>query len=172
LVAFFYYDMFKRLKKIAKNASTLELSTPSNKNAIFTKTISKSEVKRLVLQLNRVEQLFRKGIDADGKVFGRYAASTEERNERRSFNYGGFNQIKQEGKPIILYDSGDFYKSFNVRIYNDGFTIIANDEKDNGILLAEVYGKKILGLTTTSKNELSKFIKPIIIQEVRKQIFK
>lgn len=90
----------------------------------------------------------------------------------QTFGYGGASgrKTKRAGEPIFLLDEGDFYRSFKVKVLDDGFTIQADAIKDDGTDLVQQYGKDILGLTNESKSEIIKKILPMVIQETRKAI--
>ena len=126
----------------------------------------------MVLDLNRINQLFKKGIDAVGDEIGFYSEVTEQLSRGQSFGFGGDSgrKSKKAGEPIFLLDEGDFYRSFKVKVLDDGFVITADTLKDDGTDLVNSYGKDILGLTNESRNEIIKEIIPFIIQETRKII--
>lgn len=157
--------MFGALYNLTNNAKALD------ENQIFIKLVSEQQTKDLILHLNRIEQLFERGIDSAGKITGVYTEFTEFINQGKSFSFEGHSKRKIAGEPYLLFDSGFFYNSFNVRVYKDGFTITANDETEDGTELARKFGRKILGLTTQSTNELVKNIEPKFIKETRKQLF-
>lgn len=157
--------MFNELKKIIRNTKALKV------DAIFVRIVKESEVKKLIIKLNKIEQLFKQGIDAEGDVIGEYSAYTEFVNKGRTFSIEGTSRTKKAGNPIILYDSGDFYRSFKVKVYKDGFTITSNDDI-NGTILSQKFGEKIMGLTDESIGTLTQEIKPKFILEVKKAILK
>lgn len=158
--------MFNRLKAIAKNTKKLKTKV------IFRIVFQNSEIQDLVLDLNRVEQLFKKGIDSVNDEIGFYSEVTEQLSKGQSFGFGGDSGAKQKkaGEPIFLLDEGEFYKSFKIKIFNDGFTINADTLKDDGTDLAQSYGKEILGLTNESKTEIITKILPFVVEETRKII--
>ena len=156
--------MFGQLHKLIENAKALDA------NSIFIGIVSEQKTKDLILHLNRIEQLFKEGIDSDGKIAGVYSEFTEFINAGITFSFEGESKRKIEGEPYLLFDSGFFYRSFKVRVYKDGFTITANDETKDGTELARKFGRKILGLTTQNTNELTKDIRPKFIKETRNQL--
>lgn len=158
--------MFNRLKAITKNTKKLKTKV------IFRIVFQNSEIQDLVLDLNRVEQLFKKGIDSVNDEIGFYSEVTEQLSKGQSFGFGGDSGTKQKkaGEPIFLLDEGEFYKSFKIKIFNDGFTINADTLKDDGTDLAQSYGKEILGLTNESKTEIITKILPFVVEETRKII--
>jgi hypothetical protein len=158
--------MFKRLRKLAENAKNL------NQKILFRIVFSDTEVQDLILDLNRIEQLFKEGIDENGRIIGEYSEVTEMLTKGQTFGYGGSSgrKTKKAGQPIFLLDEGDFYKSFKVKLLDDGFVIQADALKDDGNDLTEQYGKSILGLTNKSKREIVKEILPMVIQETRKAL--
>ena len=103
-----------------------------------------------ILDLNRKDQLFDKGIDRDGDRLGSYTPTTV--------------QIKQQkGQPFdrtTLFDTGDFYNSFKLKIqgFGDKLNIFATDVKTRPLVIK--YGA-IFGLTKENQYKLDKeIIKP------------
>ena len=91
---------------------------------------------RFIIDLNTEEQLFEKGIDSFGASLGDYTDFTKT-----------VKSIKgQRIDHITLEDTGEFYKSFAIKVQNGGFLITADGQKEDTNLLEE-YGKEILGLT-------------------------
>lgn len=135
-----------------------------NEKKIFIKIILMDDVRLLILDLNKQKQLFEKGITDTGEIIGYYSEWTEFISKGK----------KQAGTPYTLYDTGDFYRSFDVAVYSEGeFKIEANTIKDDGTDLQKKYQKEgdILGLTLESKNTLRDYIYPKIIEEILKQLY-
>ena len=155
------------LKRLLQN--TINLEVPK----ILVKVYKDSTVQDFIIDLNRIDQLFKKGEDSLGSELGQYGAFTESINQGEIFGFGGDSGTKKkvEGENIFLLDEGDFYRSFKVKIAKDGsFQIDANDIKDD-VKLTEQYGKEILGLSAESKTKLACEILPEIIEVVRKEMF-
>lgn len=113
---------------------------------------------KTILDLNREEQLFKKGIDSEGfSIFPEYALFTVE--------------IKQLlGQPydhVTLFYSGAFYRSFLLKFDKDNHTleISATDEKTQK--LVRKYGGDIFGLTYENQFVLNQ---KIILPELLKYI--
>lgn len=132
---------------------------------IIIQVIQDKNIQTFILDLNRIGQLFDKGETANEEYLGNYSITTERLNK-------GLGNNKTTSDHITLKDKGDFYKSFFVRIYKDGFTIVANSIKDDGKDLTKIYGKEILGLSDYSQYELYKKIKPMVVSIIEKQILK
>jgi hypothetical protein len=132
---------------------------------------SDKDVQEYTIDLNRISQLFELGEDSKGNVLGEYGEYTSFVNEGRSFTFKGESKFKDAGDNYTLFDSGDFYRSFRMQPLPDGFVISANDIKEDGTELTRKFGIDILGLSIKSKHDLAQFILPIIIKEVRRQIF-
>lgn len=159
--------MFKRLRKLAENAKNL------NQKILFRIVFQDKTVQDFILDLNVFDQLFKEGELSDGGLLPTYSTFTAQINQGGSFIFTNsqgqsFSRQKTQNDPMFLLDGGDFYKSFKVKILDDGFTIQADTLKDDGTDLLK-YGK-ILGLTNESKSELCKKILPMVIQETRKAI--
>lgn len=114
-----------------------------------------------IIDLNTQEQLFEQGIDSLGNSLGEYSDFTVEVKKLKG----------QRFDHITLRDSGDFYNSFQVNVGKNFFVINADPIKDDTNLFTE-FGVDIVGLTDTSKNELSLFIKDFFIEETLKRICK
>ena len=66
---------------------------------------------------------------------------------------------------IDLFDTGDFYESFEVKVMSDGFLIEADTIKDGEDLRVR-WGNDILGLTDFSISELGKAIQPKVLSYI------
>lgn len=92
------------------------------------------------LDLIRQDQLFQKGIDGDGDIIGYYSEYTEM-----------LNPSKEAGTPYTLYDTGEFYKSFVIYVYENFILIDADpikiNEKGEKENLFYKYGENIIQLT-------------------------
>jgi hypothetical protein len=150
--------MFKPLKKLCDNVKNL------TSDKILIQVYADKKVQNFIVDLNRIDQLFETGTDANDEFLGYYSEATE-------LLFGGRDRNKTTADHITLKDTGAFYKSFFVRIYKDGFTIVANSIKDETDL-TEVYGKDIIGLSEKSIHELYKEIKPSIIKFINAAILK
>lgn len=121
--------------------------------------------KQLIINLNRKNQLFEKGIDSSGRVlrsefarFGNvYATSTIIIKEQKN----------QPTDRVTLKDSGDFYSSFKVELTNNSDLLItANTLKTDNDLL-KVWGDDILGLTDESLQIVINAAREIIIPIIK-----
>lgn len=111
-------------------------------DVIISNILRDAEFQRFIIDLNTEEQLFDQGIDSLGASLGDYAATTIE----GTANFEGKKDKGQRFDHITLKDTGDFYKSFAIKVQNGGFLIVADGRKEDTNLLEE-YGKEILGLT-------------------------
>jgi hypothetical protein len=108
-------------------------------------------LKQLVLWWIQQDQLYKKGIDENGKVIGTYSEVTEMINPK-----------KVAGTHYTLFDTGEFYDSMKVVVLNDSIVIEANPKKTEEtefgfdvVNLFEEYGEGIIGLTTENKQKLA-----------------
>jgi len=107
-----------------------------DQDAIIGNILKDEEFQRFIIDLNTEEQLFEEGIDSLGSSLGDYTDFTKT-----------VKSIKgQRTDHITLEDTGEFYKSFAIKVQNGGFLITADGQKEDTNLLEE-YGKEILGLT-------------------------
>jgi len=156
---------FGRLSKVIDNIQNLQ------EGQIQILVWSNKSVQEYIINLITIEQLFKKGEDSDGNILGEYTSRTEFINEGRTFSTGGETAKKLAGEHYTLYDTGAFYKSYSVKGFKDGFVVLANTIKDDGTDLARKFGINILNLSKKNKNELASFIIPVIIKDIRRQIF-
>lgn len=149
-------NMLKNIKKV--NADSLAMTV-----FVF------PEVKKYIIKLNLVDQLYNEGIDANDKVIGTYSYTTALANGENHYIYNGLVSVKKFGEPYTLFDSGEFYQSFNLVYQKDGFVITADTQKPDRDLMEL---GEILGLTEESKNELAKKILPLLQKSLRELILK
>ncbi|MGR3221314.1 MAG: hypothetical protein ACUZ8H_16075 [Candidatus Anammoxibacter sp.] len=151
--------MLGRLGIVVENARKLSQSK------ILIRIWKDKEVQVFIVDLNRVDQLFKQGVDSLGNVFGLYASN------QGTVTFKGNTKDKKRNSRISLFNKGDFYKTFAVKVPSDGFIITADDKKDDDSL-TDIYGKEILGLGNESIEKLSRKIIPIFISETRVLLFK
>lgn len=99
-----------------------------------------------MIELNTIEQLYKKGIDSTGDSIGEYQPATIEGTSR-------FKGKIEKGQPydrVTLKDTGDFYNSFRIYIDSNFDLIVKADTIKEGIDLLDQWGKDILGLTDES----------------------
>jgi len=135
--------MFEPIREITKNMQSITAAR------ILSILIERPEFQDLIIELNTEKQLFDKGIDAEGQSLGIYQPFTI--------------AIKREkGQPVnrvTLKDTGDFYKTWDVRVENGDIIIEADGDKDDKNLM-DVYGEDIVGLTQENLQ--------ILIDEIKK----
>lgn len=116
-----------------------------NNSMILFKTMSKNpQLKKLVTELNTKKQL-EFGELSTGEILPNYSINSQ-------LFYG------KPDIPIQLKDTGEFWRSFEVILEDDGFIINANDDKGE-VELFEKYSEDVAGLT--SKN-MSIFVEALI----------
>jgi hypothetical protein len=101
-----------------------------------------------ILDWIRWDQLYNEGVDEFGQIIGTYSRATEM-----------FNPEKLEGTPFTLYDTGEFYNSLMIEVFNDYIEINGDglkvDEFGQTTDLFQEYGYEIIGLTDESKEKLA-----------------
>ena len=101
-----------------------------------------------ILDLIRNDQLFSQGIDSDGDIIGYYSEWTEM-----------MNPDKRAGTPYTLKDTGEFYKSMIIYIYDNLIEIdadpIKKDDKGEETNLFYEYGENIIGLTDENLSKVA-----------------
>lgn len=149
--------MFEELRRLAKNVKAL------NVDLLLHQIFLDENFQRFILDLNRREQLFLKGIDSLGVSLGEYSLTTEGLSQGQTFTFQGESKSKKAGDNIILFDTGEFYDSFEIKILKDGIQFDADPIKEGGDDLFQMYGKDILGLTEENTQ--------ILIDALREKLF-
>lgn len=155
--------MFDRLTDVLHNIINL------SENEITVSVFHVPEVKQFIVRLNRVEQLYEQGLDANDKIIGTYSYTTASEAGENTYIFNGIVSHKNYGEPYTLFDSGEFYESFRVIVGTDGFVITANTAKPDGDLTQ--FGE-ILGITPESKDELSEKMVPFLRESLREEMLK
>lgn len=110
----------------------------------FKLVFNTSEIKKKIIYLNTIEQLYKKGEDSEGlELYPFYAQSTILYKKEKGQTYDH----------VTLNDSGAFYKTFEVIVSDDYFLINADPNKGDNDLF-NIYGEDVLGLTEESKTEI------------------
>lgn len=127
----------------------------------FVRSYQQKEVAEFILELNKIEQLFNKGVNVNNEITGVYSEATELINPK-----------KKAGEPYTFLDTGEFFKSFKLKVFSDGSfkinaeKIIKDPLTDAKFSITDLYGE-ILGLNDESLTKLSREILPFIREEVR-----
>ena len=140
------------LYEYANRLATLK----GQENWIFKKVLDDEETKRLIIRLNTERQLGDEGINALGQIIGFYSYATEFLSNGR----------KRAGDPYTLNDTGAFWDSWQVRVYNGHISLTADGDKGDKNLFNE-YGIDILGLTDENLQILIDHAKEKFIQYYR-----
>lgn len=144
----------QRLFEICDN--TIQL----NPRDILIDILFDKNVQAYIIDLNQQSQLFDNQQRADGTILPKYAPSTMQHK---------INRFGQFPERYVLYEDGIFFKSFNIVISDNDFTIAANPMRD-GFNILEKFGNDVLGLTDDSIDKLIKQLLPIIIEQTNARI--
>ena len=116
-------------------------------------------VKKEIIKLNTIDQLYEKGIDSLSDSLGDYS----------DFTIGLKRQKGQRTDHITLKDTGDFYNSFRVSVTKSAIVINATTQKEDNDL-AEQFGQEIIGLTDENLEVITQMILTNIIKYVKNQL--
>ena len=145
-------DLLKKISRIETKADRL-----------FVKILKDSNVQAQIMDFN-LEQMYEGGIDSEGRSLGEYATITVQYYKPLARSLGNDGRTDH----ITLKDTGEFYKSFRIKVENDGFKITADTIKENTDL-AQIY-PDVIGLTKESKQMVSELITPYFIESIRKEL--
>lgn len=125
--------------------------------AVWLYSMDKKTQKK-ILDWIRNDQL-QKGLDENNDIIGLYSIWTEK-----------INPEKVAGTPYTLKDTGDFYKSLFVEVFNDLFEIDGEAQKSPTDNLFNLFGVGIVGLNPENKEKLKLEVNKRIIEYVYKKI--
>lgn len=141
-------------------------------NVMLRAILSNADLQQRILDLNRLGQLYEKGVDKHGTSLevhgGRYTDKTI------SIKSGKGQRVDH----VTLKDTGEFYASFTLYVGDSYFEIDANTIKEGrdysgdkyGDDLTTRWGEGILGLTQESKDELSEWITGPLTDAVKRYL--
>ena len=123
--------------------------------------LNNTDVKNMATELNRDEQLFKKGENTDGEVIGYYSKATEKLSKGR----------KKKGQKYDFKDTGDFLESMETIYKNKiGLIIDADTQKDDEDI-AKKYDK-LLGLSDENLAKVRSKSKNVLISEALRMLRK
>ncbi len=174
--------MLDLLTSLLKKASKLDA------NKLMRQSLNNTAIQQEILDLNRLDQLYDKGIDAKDDSLGEYSPATIE----GTANFLGKKQKGQRYDHITLNDTGEFYDSYIFKNEKDGFIIQADTIKSGGQIemtssvpatkgkkfiakfedtdLADVYGKDIIGLNNGNKSKLAGWLIEPMQKGIKKEL--
>tara|TARA_R100000951_G_scaffold14390_1_gene11306 strand:+ start:748 stop:1191 length:444 start_codon:yes stop_codon:yes gene_type:complete len=114
-----------------------------------------NEVKKMILDYIRNDQLFDEGIDSNEQIIGTYSYWTEVLS----------NGKKRMGEPYTLKDTGQFYRSMYVKVLNDSILIDADYTKMED---KNWWSIDILGLTEENLEKYAEMVKKNFILYARR----
>jgi hypothetical protein len=137
-------------------------------NEMFNAALSNKDFQEWILNLNRM-QLFN-GEDSLGvqlrETGGGYSFVTEILNRGRTFTFEGQSNTKLTEESPFLYDTGEYYRSFNLKL-GDGFFVIDSDPIKDGDNLENKYGNNLEGLQDENVQKIIDVIRNKFIKETR-----
>ena len=153
--------MLGALIDVAMNFKRLDV------HKITRQSLDSTQLQQDIISLNTEDQLYDKGVFADGSPTGKYAANTIEGTKY----YLGKKQKGQPYNHITFKDTGELYESIRFNNKAKEFELVGNTVKD-GVDLEDRYGNPLIGLTDDSLGEVSDYIFPIIKEITLNEILK
>ena len=130
---------------------------------ILEKVFSDPQIQSDIVELNKY-RLYERGLFGDGKPTGQYAESTK-RKKRRAHLYGGDTKIDHR----TFKDTGKTYDSIKMEATPDEIILYVEDAISAKYTLTGIFGK-LLGLSSDDKKKIIRWIHPLVVQEIRKEI--
>ena len=147
---------FEAIKQLTNRVAKLD------EGIILNRFVELPIVQKFILDLNRVDQLFDKGIDSKNRALGVYTPFTiNSKNERGVPVPSDFH--------ITLFDTGQFYSTFVIIPGKDFFEIDANPIREDSNLF-EDFGEDIIGLNDENLQILIDFFKETVVLRVKEQL--
>ena len=147
---------FEAIRKLTNRVAKLD------EGIILNRFVELPIVQKFILDLNRVDQLFDKGIDSKNRALGVYTPFTiNSKNERGVPVPSDFH--------ITLFDTGQFYSTFVIIPGKDFFEIDANPIREDSNLF-EDFGEDIIGLNDENLQILIDFFKETVVLRVKEQL--
>ena len=124
------------------------------------------ENERQIINLNRKDQIFDKGIDSEGKVLGNYSPSTQAFYDKDDPN-DPMGSDKRAYSRFNLFWTGQSYYGF--RAYMKGLKMFITTNSRGRKLLIENGGANVFGLTTENDRKVNwEIIAPKLNEKIRK----
>lgn len=118
-----------------------------------------------VLDFIKYDQLFDTGKDGKGRPLGWYSERTEQ-----------INPLKKAGTHYTLHDTGEFYESMNISVFDDSIEITADgrkvDDDGNEIDILVEWGSDVIALNEENLGKAIDEIKEKYIQYVRQLLLR
>jgi len=147
---------FEAIRKLTDRVAKLD------EGIILNRFVELPIVQKFILDLNRVDQLFNKGVDSKNRALGVYTPFTiNSKNERGVPVPSDFH--------ITLFDTGQFYSTFVIIPGKDFFEIDANPIREDTNLFDD-FGEDILGLNDENLQILIDFFKETVVLRVKEQL--
>ncbi|HDZ04832.1 hypothetical protein LCGC14_0370680 [marine sediment metagenome] len=153
-----------KLRELIKKGARL------NADTVLFKVLSDPAIRSAAVKFIRDDQLFRRGVNADDVIIGRYSIATEKIT-------GG---LKKAGDPFNFTDTGVFRRSIRadavkgVGLVTSADTVKrATDFRDRGLTvdLLDKYGENIIELTTENTQDLGQaFILAKLQNQIRREL--
>lgn len=150
--------MFDAIFNLLNRAASLDQS-------FATKAMDNDKNKALIIELNTIEQMYEKGLNADGEPMGYYSGLSVQMKTMKG----------QRTDHITGLDTGEMYASEKVEFLPDGSIKMTMDtikdgkdiSKPSNLKGASNWGVNIVGLTDNSIRELKPDFKDDIIKDLR-----
>jgi len=153
------------LYNLAVNATQISI------NSLIKQVLQNKELQDKILDLNRIKQLYEKGIDSTGESLKDIGGNWQTESGYSPFTLDIKEAKGQRTANITLNDTGEFYRSFEITIGDDAFYLDANPIKDDTNLFDE-WGEDIVGLTDESRQTLIDWVTnelhPLIVEYLLK----
>jgi hypothetical protein len=138
--------MVKDVLLIAERLASIDVES------VLISILNEQKTQDFITDLNTQVQLYGQGINYEGKklasIGGGYKPSTIKIKARKG----------QPTNRVTLYDTGEFYDSFDVKVDNNANYTITADPDKNGVSLYDRWGDKVAGLTKENEAKVLEYL--------------
>ena len=156
--------MFKDMK-IYEYCQRL-IALKNKENQIFKIVVDNRTIKDLIVFLNTEQQMGEEHVDSLGQeLFNKFTDRT---------TYSLFQEKRHReraGKPYRLFDTGDYWDSFEAKVGN-GFIVIKSDPRKGDDNIEDSFGNNLEGLTDESLKALIKLAHEFYVKWYRREILR
>jgi hypothetical protein len=150
--------MFGAIKRLSKKVNGF------NQEKAMRDILKDPYLRAEIIDLNQA-QMYEQGVDAAGDSLGEYAPITKSYYKPLAASEGRDGRTDH----VTLKDTGDFYRSMEIKTISDGIHLIADYEKEDTDL--KVIYPHALGLTPESKMVILPGIRSVLLDKIKNQMY-
>ena len=124
------------------------------------------ERETMIIEMNRIR--LQKGLRTDDEKIYNLQTGDDSYSGVTVEYYKEIGRSITAGSHYTMKHTMYFYNSIFIRVFSDYFEIVADEKKDGGVDLFEIYGKEIIGLSSENYTVLISELKKHYLNYARK----